>query len=325
MSKLYSYITGEDIFKIDEDSLNPIIDKFLYKGQYALIVAEEKVGKTLLAQQIACSLSMGKPLFSKLAVSKPCKVWYMFNEVNENEFKDRFIRMRDGIEANCDNIKLIKFQFPFNSSIGKEQLDKILEENKGNYPDVLIVDALYKAVGGSLNENKDVIAFNSCFSGFANDLGGCARVMVHHMKKPSKDMKTGKMHKSSDKDSYGSAFITADIDHLFRLEKYIDGKYTERMLKCKTQRSGKIVKTLRLNLIEPYPLYFESTSVYSKEKSILVKFINKHKKVTFKQMMDELKVKDSKLHLIIGELKNVDRLVDNTNTRPSLYHMVGSH
>ena len=273
MSNLYNYIRGQNILTITENSNEPIIEGVLYDGQYVLFTAEEKIGKTVLSQQLTCCLSTGNSLFNTFSINKTYKVWYMFNEVNINELKDRFIRMSRGIGINTGNVTLIPFRFHFNTPTGKEQLDKIVEENKDNLPDVIILDCLYKAITGSLKDDNIVNDFNHTFGEFATKLGGASRIVIHHLNKPSKD-DNGKFRKRTDKDTYGSAFITADVDHVFRLEKWgSDPKTKERALKCETQRSGDIIDIVRLVMLEPDPLYYDIVSIHSEEKVKVLKLL----------------------------------------------------
>jgi archaellum biogenesis ATPase FlaH len=309
MSKLYSYIKNNDILTLSEDDREPIIDGMLYKGDYVMFMAEEKIGKTILSQQLVCSLSTGTPMFKTFEINKPYKVWYMFNEVRMDELKERFIAMKNGIDINTDNITLIPFKFLFNTEIGKQQLNQIVFENKDNLPDVIILDALYKAIDGSIKDDNVANTFNHIFRNFATDLGGCARIVVHHLNKPSKDQ-DGKFRKRTDKDSFGSAFILADVDHCFRLEKYGDDPNTkDRMLKCETQRSGNIIETIRLRLIEPDPLYYEVVSVHIEEKAQIIKMLNCISKQSIKNIMKETKMSRAVAYRVIKELLEENLIV----------------
>ena len=318
MVRLYEYIRGEDILTVNEDDKLPIIEGILYKGQYVMFTAEEKVGKTVLSQQIVCSLSSGTDLFNTFDINKEHKVWYMFNEVRMNELKERFVCMNNAVKLNINNVILIPFNFHFNTEIGKQQLEQIAEEQKDNKPDVIILDALYKAVKGSLKNDDVVNEFNHTFSSFAKDLGGCARIVIHHLTKPSRDDK-GNYRKRTDKDNFGSTFLLADVDHCFRLEKWGEDPATkDRVLKCETQRSGNIIETTRLRLIEPNPLYYTIISVHIEEKAEIIKLLNKHKCLTIKELMKYSNINRSTLYSALKEL-TTEQLITKSNNRPVLY------
>lgn len=319
--KLYEYIEGNDILTIQEDNKVPLIEGVLYKGQYVMFTAEEKVGKTVLSQQLVCSLSSGTDLFEAFDIDRGYKVWYMFNEVRMDELKGRFIRMKNAVPLDTGNVTLIPFKFHFNTPAGMKQLDHIVKERKDNPPDIIILDALYKAVKGSLVKDDVVNDFNHTFSKFAHDLGGCARIVVHHLNKPSKDLEKGGFKARTDKDAYGSTFLAADVDHIFRLEKWGNDPNTkDRVLKCETQRSGDIIETTRLRLIEPNPLYYTIVSIHTEEKAELIKLLNKNRGLDIQQVMKKMKLSRSVSYVILKELIN-ENLIDKTKKRPVLYYL----
>jgi RecA-family ATPase len=235
------------------------------------------------------------------------------------EIKGRFRRMSHGVRINPENVTLSPFKFRFNTPTGHAQLQDIINENRGNYPDVIILDALYKAVKGSLKDDNVINDFNHQWASFASACGKCARIVVHHLTKKSKDA-DGKYFKRADSDSFGSAFLLADVDHVFRLEKWGDDPETkERVLKCETQRSGQVIESLRLLLIEPDPLYFREISIHTEEKALLVKLFNKYPVMTKEELLKHSKIKQSTLYKVLeGMIK--DRTLDKDgNIRPVRY------
>jgi len=321
MSKLYNYIKGNDILNIDEDNKIPIIEGILSKGDYVLFVAEEKVGKTVFSQQLCCSLSNGVDFLKTFPINKPCKVWYMFNEVKLWKIKERFRCMSNGIGINTDNITLIYFKFKFNTDTGKEQLKQIVQENRDNVPDVIILDALYKAVNGSLKDDNVINDFNNTFSWLADSLGGCARVAVHHLTKPGKD-KNGKYYKRTDKDTFGSAYLLADIDHCFRLEKFGDDPDTkERILKCDTQRDGDIIESTRLLMIEPDPLYYEVVNLHTERIADIIKLFNQYKTLTVKELVKKGKISRSLLYALLKQLLD-ENIIFKYGSKTKYYSLI---
>jgi len=320
MSKLYRFIEGEDIFRISKDDTAPMIEGILYQGDYVLFIAEEKIGKTILSQQLAMSLSSGIPFLGTFEINRPYNVWYMYNEVRDDQIKDRFIRMHKAVRGDVTRLKLVPFKFRFNTDIGSVQLAEMVELYKDNKPDVIIIDALYKAISGSIKDDNVVNDFNHVLGNFATSLGGCARVVVHHLNKPSKDEK-GKFHKRTDKDSFGSAFILADVDHAFRLEKWGDDPNTkERILKCETQRSGEIADSTRLRLIEPDPLYYEVISFHSEQRATLLKKIGRCAGMTFNEILTCIDVGKTTGYKIVNDLVREGLLVKNTS-KPKIYSL----
>lgn len=271
--KLYKFYQGEDIFKLDDDCKEPLIDQILWKEDYVMLVAEEKMGKTILAQQMACALSSGTPFLDIFGVPKPVKVWYFATEGRANDLKERFIRMRNGVSVNPVNLCLIPTFFRFNTKEGTESLTEIIQTYKHEPPQVIIIDALYRAIKGSL-KNDDVVNDFHAVVGSIQHYFGCAVVLVHHMTKPQRSP-DGTMHQRTDKDSFGSAFLSAAVDHIIWVERFKKTEGDEeggkdKIMRCDTQRSGIVFDSVRLRLLEPDPLLFTIPSKYEEEEHRII-------------------------------------------------------
>ena len=134
----------------------------------------------------------------------------------------------------------------------------------------------------------------------------CAILLVHHLTKPSYDPSTGKKRERGDFDGFGSVFLSAAVDHVFRLEKLTkeEGEANDRILKCNTQRSGEIVNNLRLRLIEPDPLYFETVSLYEKESHIITELIKVSKDgISIGNLIKKSSLGRSVVYSVLGELR----------------------
>jgi len=301
-NKLYKIIKGDDILKVTDQVKVPLIEGMLFRKDYIMIVAEEKMGKTILSQQLAASLSSGTPFLGVFDIPKPCKVWYMATEGRPEDLQDRFIRINNKITINTNNISLIPTVFRFNTPEGLESLTSIIEELKDDKPDVIIVDALYRAIKGSLKADEVVNDFHHVIGLMSSQLS-CAVILVHHMTKPQKDHQGNKFQRS-DKDMFGSAFLSAAVDHVFWLEKWHKGDNDkDRILKCDTQRSGDIVSNIRLRLKEPDPLYFEVVSTNFEDKTKVIKILeNCPNGASMHDLEFKTRISRSKLYTIMGEL-----------------------
>jgi hypothetical protein len=324
MARLYSYIRGRDILELEQDYREQLIEGMLQSGDYVLFTAEEKVGKTIFSQQLCCALSTGESFLGTFDISRPCKVWYMFNEVRMGQIQERFQAMSHGISINTNNITLIPFRFHFNTKTGHEQLQQIVHENQGEKPDVIILDALYKAIKGTLKDDNVVNEFNYTFSQFAFALGGCARIVVHHLTKPSKNTE-GKYYDRTDKDSFGSAFLLADVDHVFRLEKWGEDPNTkERILKCETQRSGEVVESVRMVMVEPDPLMYVWKELHTELHADLLKFLSKRPEgYTVKEIIKHSKISRSQFYNIIKPVmqKGLIEKVTASDNKTKIYRL----
>ena len=120
-------------------------------------------------------------------------------------------------------------------------------------PDIVIIDPIYFAFTGSLNEDEDVRAFLGNIRTFKDTLD-CAIILVHHTHKTRLNYK-GNVIEEGDEALFGSKFLKAWADHILLF--MFDQKSKLRTLSCNTQRSGDIIESCELKLNEPEPLYFE--------------------------------------------------------------------
>ena len=160
---------------------------------------------------------------------------------------------------------------------------------------------------------------------------GCPIVLDHHLTKPQRSQETGEFHNRSDKDIFGSAFLTAGVDHCFRLEKLHkepDAK-DDRMLYCDTQRGDLISENMRLRLLGPDPLYFVQVSKHLEEKTKITHLLNECKKEEENRglAIDEIVVKSkfsrSLVYNVMKELKDElgDRL-EKYGTKRKFYRIL---
>lgn len=328
LDKLYNRITGDKLFDTSIDPKEPIIEGMLFRQDYVTLIAEEKVGKTILAQQMAASLSSGTSFLGTYDIPKPMKVFYFATEGRSNDLKDRFIRINKKVKIDTNNLTLIPSFFKFNTVEGLKCLEEIISETEEeNYPDVIFIDSLYSGFSGSLKEDEDVNLFNNTVRQLIEKLK-CAVIVVHHMKKNSKDDK-GNYHKRSDKDSYGSAFLSAAVDHVFWLEKWRDKEFPkDRAFRCDTQRGGDIIDTTRLRLSEPDPLYFYQVSNNYKHKNQITKILTcSADGYSIDKLLSLAKdIKRSNMYTILKELQEegVIEKYKPHGQRTVFYHLLGS-
>lgn len=322
-NKLYSIIEGEDILKLSESKSQPLIEGVLYENDYILWVAEEKTGKTIIAQQLACALTSGTPFLGSFDVKEPCNVWYFPTEGKTEDLKDRFIRMNRAVPLDINRLKIIPTSFRFNTKQGIESLEEIIRERPAELPKVIIIDALYQAIKGSIQKDDIIIEFNHTVRWLIRNCD-CAVVLTHHMTKPQRD-KDGKYFTRSDKDSYGSTFLSAAVDHIFTLEKWTkdpDMKM-DRLLKCDTQRSNNIIESTRLRLLEPDPLYFVQVSTHAKEREIVMNLLRNVKEHGMNMQSLEKKSRISRtiLYQIVKELA-LENLICKEGSKTKFYKLM---
>jgi RecA-family ATPase len=326
---LYKVIEKEELLKIDDTNSEPIIDGMLYQEDYIMLAAEDKMGKTILAQQMACNLTTGKPFLGIFDIPNPVNVWYFATEGKTRDLKDRFIRMSHYIDINTSRLKLIPTSFRFNTEKGIECLKELLVKYSNELPKVIIVDAMYRAIKGSLKDDESVNQFNSTI-GWLQMQCGCSAMTVHHMTKPTRTNE-GKINERSDRDTYGSAFILAAVDHIFWIEKWDkDNKNKDeeskkdKFIRCDTQRGGNISSNIRIRLRQPDPLYFEVVSKHLEERHRVEELLKSNRcGMSVEDLEFKSRVLRSTIYIILKEMQN-EKLVekiDGSNKKIKIYRL----
>ena len=306
---------GKALLEVDEERTRPIVQDFLFEHDYVLLVAKEKMGKSLLGLQLACNLSSGTPFLDALEIHQPNKVWYIAAEGKDNDIKDRLIRMSKKIPINVDNFKLICIAgFRLNTREGIEGMNQLIDVNKDRLPRVIIIDPLYMAIKGSIKDDFVVNDFTYTVRRFA-EVCDAAVIVIHHSRRPIR-LANGTIINDGDDEIFGSAFLKASVDHIFYMGRVSN---TDRIfLKCDTQRSGAIIETMELKLHEPEPLYFEEVEHREGLSEQIAKVLLEHPQgLSIKQLTKLVGV--SKVSIYVN-LKYIDRL-KKTNTRPVIYYL----
>jgi hypothetical protein len=86
------------------------------------------------------------------------------------------------------------------------------------------------------------------------DAFNCAIVIIHHENKPRRDDTGAILRRSKAETIFGSFVWSAFADHVIAIDVMDNGF---RRLSCDTQRTGRVIKDLELNLVCPFPLYYE--------------------------------------------------------------------
>ncbi len=262
--------TGEQFFKLKLEKRKFLIENILKEKDSMILVGDEKSGKSLFIFQLICSLTSQCPFLDEYDVLKPCKVTYIQLEGELEDSQDRFNRMIKSLDFD-NNLFQIIYSKPVNLSNPLEMQDikeRILRFHK---PDVVIIDPIYFAFPGDLSDNVAVRAFTGRIREFKDSID-CAILLVHHTHKIRLD-KIGRIIKEGDEAIFGSKFFKAWADSIFLL--VYDKIKNIRILKCQTQRSGDILSTIALKLIEPAPLYFEKTEKNPSKTGIIMNLLGK--------------------------------------------------
>lgn len=234
-----------------------LVENLIREKDSVILVGDEKSGKSLLIFQLISALTSGQHFLDTHKTNKERKVVYIQLEGELNDSQDRFRRLRKTLEYKAENC-LVMFRPPLEmqeKSFSDGLTTYIKKKLDGHNPDIVIFDPLYFSFSGSLSDDAVVRKFIGNIRVLKEALN-CAVVLVHHTHK-IRWTNDGFQIDEGDDALFGSKFFKAWADHilLFMYNK----KQEVRMLSCNTQRSGDIVKSSTLKLIEPDPLYFEIT------------------------------------------------------------------
>jgi hypothetical protein len=310
--KIYRTYSGSEILDIPEDAYSPLIERILYKNDFVGIIGASKTNKSILAMQIACSLSSGSSFFGMFQVPEPIRIWYFATEGKDNDIKDRFMRMSKSINTNLDNIILFcSSQLKLNTETGSKAIDEILSDNWERRPQLIIIDSLYSGYSGKLSDDDVMNSFITKIRYMMEKCNNSAAIVVHHFKKQQNDKNGAPVHQDENS-SYGSVFLLGQVDHAFTIEKCKKDQ-DDRIIKCGLQRSGKIIEKLRVKFNEPEPLYL---SVVSSHKEEEIKIIDLLKKCSLGLTAPEIlrryrSIKKSLLYIVLSEMEE-KRIIKNS-------------
>lgn len=234
-----------------ETDVKPIIEGYLWERDVVMLFGSEKAGKSIMALQMAANISAGGMFLGKYQCAKK-PVVYLQTEGKKDETPMRLENMMRAVSVDKNYFYRIYKKFmPLDIPEYMAALDKQIEALpvKGG---VLIIDCLYMAMLGDLNDNEAVRKFIGYLSHLLEK--HCLTcILIHHAKREGRDDK-GQIVELGDKSSYGSVFLRANVDHILFLDQQKD---KTRVFKCDTQRSGQVTEREELVLVQPSPLFFQ--------------------------------------------------------------------
>ena len=306
--------SGQELMSAKFKKRDWLIENIFRERDTMLFVGDEKAGKSLVIQQMVCCLTSQHALFDKYKVTKPCRISYIQLEGEIEDTQDRFLRLNKTIDFNPDLFQLL-FMPPINFQDPNEYGQIGNEIAKFHKPDIIIIDPLYCAMAGSLNDDMAVRQFVGAIRRFKHILN-CGIIIVHHTHK-IRLTRDGKHIQEGDEATFGSKFLKAYPDHTMLLA--YNKKTEERILTCSTQRMGDIEKTLCLNLHQPDPLYFyETEEIITKEDGIYSLLKNYPEGLTVQEILDKSEMHSRTFYRSQKILFTQNR-IKKTNSRPVKY------
>ena len=221
-----------------------VIEEFLSERQVMMIAGEPGVGKSIIASQLAISLSSQTAVFGCLAVPSPRRVFYLQLEGTLEQSMERLKRMRQAIPIQTENIHW-EFQRTFNV-LESPQVTTLIEHIKTwEAPDVVIIDPLYQCVFGELAKELPCKALLKFIDSLRAAFSKCAVILVHHTRKPTYGADGVRVQE--DDAFFGSQWLKAYVDTSYNLRKYSQKYKDQVILENKKNRGGDVLKELILH------------------------------------------------------------------------------
>lgn len=246
---------GNELMNVSVAEDKYLIENVLWENDHMFIIGKDKVGKSILALQMACALTSGDAFLSKYSVYQPMSVLYLQMEGKLQDTVERLKSMtsQTGVAWDPDRFFLLYYNcIALDTQQGYGELMQIIKHIPYK-PEVIFLDPLYMAMEGDLIDNKCARNMVKNLRQISETLD-CSLVILHHQRRPVKDKEGNVKEDLTDGNIFGSFVWKAFADHLFSIHMRKDGL---RLLTCNTQRTGRVIENVELKLINPYPLLFE--------------------------------------------------------------------
>ena len=158
-----------------------LVEDFLPERTVIIITGETGKGKSVIATQLALSLTSATSLFGKLVIPKPRKVYYIAMEGDREDHLERIRFMEQVAPLNTDNLFWDQDYF-FNTK-DIQQVRTKLNKIKTIWqegPDLVIIDPIYKAVSEDLSKAESAKAL-IMFSDLLRSSFKCCVGYIHHL------------------------------------------------------------------------------------------------------------------------------------------------
>ena len=248
-------LNGVELMKLRSSPDNYIVEKMVWQGDIVILLASEKVGKSVFALQMACALTCGDYFMQEYEVPGAKKILYIQAEGTREETKTRIEQMtsKGGIRWDAKNFY---HMFPASLALDTEEgFNDIVSKiyNTDFHPEVIFIDPLYMAMEGDLIDNKRSRIFCRNMRRL-KEMFNCTIIIVHHKRRPQTNYKGVGIKLNKQDDTIMGSFVwKAFPSHIINLVKL---KNNIRKLTCETQRGSVTIRDMELEMIEPMPLMF---------------------------------------------------------------------
>jgi len=156
-----------------------VSDGVLFEQTKAVLFGDPKLGKSLLAQQLAFCLALGVPWVG--FDTQPMKVLYVQSEISKILFKDRIEASGRGLGRIVPPGQLY-FSTMFGWHLDREVASTDLANTVGRIkPQVIILDPKYKLLSNS--DEQSIIRLTDTIDSLINNFGVTV-ILIDHARKP---------------------------------------------------------------------------------------------------------------------------------------------
>ena len=178
------FLTARELLRQYRNMKEPLIDGLLRREEIMNIVAAPKTGKSWLVMQLTLALVTGGTWCGHECTAS--RVLLVDNELHRETLSCRLHRVASAMGISDDDEVLDRLTILSQRGAEKDirLLKKYLQENSNLKFDVIIIDALYKALPKDVDENSNgqITDIYNLLDSYARTMGS-AIVLVHHTSK----------------------------------------------------------------------------------------------------------------------------------------------
>jgi len=320
----FGIYSGNELLNTPTEEERYLIQDILWEGDHVFLLGKEKSGKSILALQMMCALTSGSAFLGKFEVPAKYPILYVQAEGKLRDTIERLKCMTSelGVEFEPDNFHLLYYHsISLDTPQGYEEYIRLTEHIPvEKHPKVIFLDPLYMSMMGDLIDNQ-------CARNMVRnirkicDAFNCAIVILHHENKPTRNKDGNKIERGKNETIFGSFVWSAFVDHVLAIDLKDNGF---RRLSCDTQRTSKVVRDVEINLVHPYPLYFEIVGdvqkPYVSEVYNAIRCIDIEEGTTRQALVSQLNLSVSAVEKSLKVLLNEQKIVRlNPGRRPVKY------
>jgi RecA-family ATPase len=259
--------------RVMKEPLPPLkweVEPFFTQGDRVLVYGRSGAMKSWLLLHLGLHLAAGQPWLGKFNIPQPRKVLYIDEEMGEYRLRRRLKRLGEGVGFGLEELQLgtLARLGLKGDEKGPQELLKAFESWQWR-PDIIIIEALRRVLGGSENNAEDVAAFWRNIGPITE--AGITLIVSHHMRKGVPQLRRGantsRMGGSFDAVS-GSGDLLAGVDAALAIHR----EYTKDAVviePTKTRDAAEadafIVSFIDAGKDSPVEMRFECARPYGRE------------------------------------------------------------